>query len=57
MGNEQGDGSQTFVWNKEEIKKYGFKMDYIYKLIDSIKNKTVSLEPNRIHIKNVLGSN
>jgi hypothetical protein len=54
IGNENGDGFQTFVFSKDELLKYGWKKEYIKKIIDAIKNKSVSLEPNRIDISDIL---
>lgn len=54
IGNEDGDGSQTFVYSKKELLKYKFKATHIKKIIKAIKNKLVSLEKNRINISEIL---
>lgn len=52
--NKEGDGSQNFYYTYNDIKKYGFKFDYIIKIIKSIKNKSVNLEKDSIPIKDIL---
>jgi hypothetical protein len=54
IGNENGDGSQTFVYSKKELLKYKFKAIHIKKIIKAIKNKTVSLEKNKVNIGEIL---
>jgi hypothetical protein len=54
IGNENGDGSQTFVYSKKELLKYKFKSIHIKKIIKAIKNKTVSLEKSKVNIDEIL---
>lgn len=54
IGNKDNDGSQTFVYSKKDFDKYGFEMEHIYKIIDAVKNHSVSFEKNRINISDVL---
>jgi hypothetical protein len=54
IGNEDDDGSQTFVYSKKELLKYKFKATHIKKIIKAIKNNSVSFEKNRINITDIL---
>ena len=48
------DGYQTLTFTKDELKKYGFKMDYLYKLFDDIKNDNVRYDKSIITITKLL---
>ena len=54
IGPQGDDASQTFTFTKDELKKYGFKMDYIYKMMDAIKNNLISFEKSSISITELL---
>jgi len=54
IGPKDNDASQTFTYTKDELMKYGFKMDYVYKMIDAIKNNLISFEKSSISITELL---
>jgi hypothetical protein len=54
IGPKDDDTFHTFTFTKDELMKYGFKMDYIYKMIDAIKNNKVSFEKSSISITELL---
>jgi hypothetical protein len=51
---EKKDNIFTFSFSKDELLKYGWKKEYINKIIDAIKNKTVSLKKNRVNMSDIL---
>jgi hypothetical protein len=54
LGPGKTDGAQTFVYSVNDVKKYGFKMSHIKKIIKAIKTETVSFERNSIPISELL---
>ena len=50
----EDDGFQTFVYTVNDLKKYGFKMSHIKKIIKAIKTESVSFEKNSIPISELL---
>jgi Ni,Fe-hydrogenase maturation factor len=54
IGNKENDNSQTFVYSKKELLKYGFKIIHIKKIIKAVKNNLVSFEKNYISISDIL---
>lgn len=51
---EKGDYMITISYSNEEFKKYGFKLSHVKKIINALKNHTVSLEKNIINITEIL---
>jgi len=54
VGPKDYDAGQTFTFTKDELMKYGFKMDYIYKMMKAVKKNLVSLEKYSISITELL---
>jgi hypothetical protein len=48
------DGFQTFIYTKNDLLKYGFKMSHIKKIIKAIKTESVSFEKSFIPITDLL---
>lgn len=51
---EDDDGFQTFIYTKNNLLKYGFKMSHIKKIIKAIKTESVSFEKSFIPITDLL---
>ena len=54
VGPGNKDPSQMFIYTINDIKKYGFKMSHIKKIIKAIKTESVSFERNSIPISELL---
>ena len=50
----EDDGFQTFIYTKNDIIKFGFKMLHVKKIINAIKTESVSFERNSIPISELL---
>jgi hypothetical protein len=51
------DIAQTIVWTKDELKKYGWKDEYIYKIIEAVRNDEVDYSDSYDNISNILDKN
>ena len=54
VGPSGDDAFQSFTFTKDELIKYGFKMDYIYKMMKAVKNNLISFEKLSISITELL---
>tara|TARA_R110000868_G_scaffold71798_5_gene209893 strand:- start:570 stop:983 length:414 start_codon:yes stop_codon:yes gene_type:complete len=54
IGAKDDDAFQTFTYTKNELLKYGFKINQIKSMIKAIQNNTISFEKSSISISELL---
>jgi hypothetical protein len=54
IGPTADDAFQSFTYNTNELKKYGFKLSHIKKMMRAIRKNTVSFEKDSISISELL---
>ena len=54
IGPRGDDASQSFTFTKDELMKYGFKMGYVYEMIDAVNNNLISFEKSSISITDLM---
>jgi hypothetical protein len=56
MKTTDDDASQTFVYTADDLKNYGFNESHLFKIIQALKDESISFESNTVSISDVLKS-
>jgi len=56
MKTTDDDASQTFVYTADDLKNYGFNESHLFKIIQALKDESISFESNTVSISEVLKS-